>query len=479
MPQWTPRPPPAGASATGAPLRARAEREHHSALRRSPHGPFPPARCLAADLARGEARDVAAMLTAAAFGPIGPLSFVAPTSDCGLGLVARARLRPGQFVSEYDGPRLPTRLQVHGQYVLQVPATSVVIDGACENSPYECGARSPAVYANHSRRPNARIESWPVLRPGPCEVRQHMMLVASEHIDAGQEIRVDYEGGGVATVGGSYWDVLGHTPSEGRAWRKVRHHPPPPANEVPVIDRLEALQAAVAARRGGEAPPCHVPAPRAPTPWEGASGGDARLHAIVPLLSANSRDANQSAWPIVSTHVPGRSGRECKERWAIIQDIDENSGWLQASATRAVSHAEAAASMAAAHRAAAAEAAAAATREASSDEECEASQRGVSRPPPLRERCCISGCKRQLLTCFGQKRGGSALGCAEDPHHVCAPCLYHWFASEAALRADEGLRLQSRRTCPVCKSELRTTCSEIRSDADKYVMGLLKIERTW
>ena len=96
-----------------------------------------------------------------------------------------------------------------------------------------------------------------------------------------------------------------------------------------------------------------------------------------------------------------------------------------------------------------------------------------------RERCCISGCKRQLLTCFGQKRGGSALGCAEDGHHICAPCLYQWFAAEQALRTDKGLNLLSRRTCPVCKSELRAAGSDIRSDADKYVMGLLKIERTW
>ena len=56
---------------------------------------------------------------------------------------------------------------------------------------------------------------------------------------------------------------------------------------------------------------------------------------------------------------------------------------------------------------------------------------------------------------------------------------HQWFAAEAALRADKGLSQQSRRTCPVCKSELRAACSDIRSDADKYVMGMRKIERTW
>ena len=87
-----------------------------------------------------------------------------------------------------EGTRL--RPQVRGQYVLQVPGTSFVIDGASENSPFEC-ARSLATYANHSSRPNARIESWPVLRPGALEVRQHMMLVAIEHIESGQEVRIN------------------------------------------------------------------------------------------------------------------------------------------------------------------------------------------------------------------------------------------------------------------------------------------------
>jgi hypothetical protein len=436
--------------------------------------------CPHADIACAEALNVASMLTAAAFGPIGPLCFVAPC-DCGLGLYARTCLKPGQFVSAYDGPRLPARLQVRGQYVLQVPGTNFVIDGACENSPYECGPHSPAIYANHSRRPNARIESWPVPRPGPLEVRQHMMLVATERIDAGQEIRINYEEGGAAT----YWEALGHAPIESQGWRQARVHPPAAANEEPVINRLAALQAAVAQRR--TAPPCHVPASHPPMAWAGARGGDARLHAIVPLLSTNGRDVNHSAWPLVSTHVPGRSGRECRDRWAIIQDLDEHSGWLQAPATHAVSHAEAAAGMAAAHRAAAeaAAAAAAATRESSSDEEeaeaaaAAAGSSAAGASVAHRERCCISGCKRQLLTCFGQKRGGSALGCAEDGHHICAPCLYQWFAAEQGLRAGKGLGLQSRRTCPVCKSELRAAASEIRSDADKYVMGLLKIERTW
>ena len=98
---------------------------------------------------------------------------------------------------------------------------------------------------------------------------------------------------------------------------------------------------------------------------------------------------------------------------------------------------------------------------------------------PWSERCCINGCARQLLTCFGQKLDGSALGCAEDGHHICAPCLYQWLASETSLRAKKGLTSQSRRTCPVCRSELRAAAREIRIDANKYAMGLLKVEGTW
>eukprot|EP00966_Prymnesium_polylepis_P114949 2656544-Prymnesium_polylepis.1 len=88
----------------------------------------------------------AAYLTRCAFG-LDAFSFVAPCS-CGLGLFARVPLKADSFISEYDGPRLPQRLQVQGQYVLRVPGTSVVIDGACENSPYKCEP-SLAIYANH------------------------------------------------------------------------------------------------------------------------------------------------------------------------------------------------------------------------------------------------------------------------------------------------------------------------------------------
>ena len=102
---------------------------------------------------------------------------------------------PVRFLSaRYSGPRLPSHLQVRGKYVLQIPGgernqRATVIDGNCENSPPFGHARSPAIYANHSRSPNARVETWPVLRPEPYGIRQHVMLVASEPIDAGHEVR--------------------------------------------------------------------------------------------------------------------------------------------------------------------------------------------------------------------------------------------------------------------------------------------------
>ena len=51
------------------------------------------------------ATSTAALLTAAAFGPMNAWSFVGPC-DSELGLFARVPLEPGQFVAEYSGPRL-------------------------------------------------------------------------------------------------------------------------------------------------------------------------------------------------------------------------------------------------------------------------------------------------------------------------------------------------------------------------------------
>ena len=262
----------------------------------------------------------------------------------------------------------------------------------------------------------------------------------------------------------NYWD--GQPPAETAHWRQTRVPPPPPTADEPVHDRLQALQAAAELRQ--EAPPCPVPRYIDPIPWEGESGGDARLRAVVPLLSTNGRHASPSSWPLVSSHVPGRSGRECRERWQLLQCDETNLGWLNTPATGSVSHADAAAAASKAHAAAAAAAAAAALNDASSDED-----------EITRERCCISYCKTQLLRCHGHKQAGDSVGCAESSHVLCAPCLDRWFASQRLLREESGLLPLRRRMCPVCKSELRAVGADLRADASRYAMGLLKVEGTW
>jgi len=124
---------------------------------------------------------------------------------------------PNQFVCEYSGPRLPARLQRTGSYVLGIPNTSYVIDGASENSPFAC-PRSPAIFANHSYAPNAHLELWPTPRPGAMELRQRMVIVANEVIGAGREIRINYE-----SEAHTFW--RGDAPAE-TPWRNDFAPPP-------------------------------------------------------------------------------------------------------------------------------------------------------------------------------------------------------------------------------------------------------------
>lgn len=72
-------------------------------------------------------------------------------------------------------------------HVVRHPIAHILCSRAGENSPFQSETRYAAIYANHCSRPNARVETWPVLSPGPYEPRQHMMIVAIEMIDAGAE----------------------------------------------------------------------------------------------------------------------------------------------------------------------------------------------------------------------------------------------------------------------------------------------------
>lgn len=392
---------------------------------------YVPHRTLAAEATDG----VAALLTATAYGPMNPWSFVSP-SDCGLGLFARTALEPDQPICEYTGPRLPARLQTVGRYVMLIPGATVVIDGASENSPFAC-PRAPAIYANHSSQPNARLETWPAPRRGSMELRQHVMVVASEAISAGAEIRIQYELG----EADGYW--MGAPPPE-TAWRRLRVPPPPPTIEEPVVGRLADLQTAAAS--GQAAPPacfrhlCEVSMDggdgAATLPWDGPEGGDARLHVLVPMLATNVHAHGGSLsrvsvpWAMVATHLPGRSGRGCRDRWLELT----RKTWADA-------------------------------QQCHSDGDDD----GVRR-----ERCVILGCKRQLLRCHGVREVGSAIGCAEESHVICVPCLERWFEARNELRAERSLGALVRRSCPVCQAELRA----VRGDS-AFHFGLQKLPWSW
>ena len=113
----------------------------------------PPLRVASADIERETARSTAALLTAAAYGPLNAWCFVGP-ANCGAGLFARVALRAHQAIGEYGGPRLPARLHTRGEFVLQIPGTETLIDAAGENAPWgRTEPDFPAVYANHSSLP--------------------------------------------------------------------------------------------------------------------------------------------------------------------------------------------------------------------------------------------------------------------------------------------------------------------------------------
>lgn len=401
----------------------RLEPERPSALRLEP-----------ASVEKDAAQAIAAQLTACAHGPMNAWSFVAP-SDCGLGLFARVSLVANQFICEYGGPRLPARLQTEGSYVLAIPNTQFVIDGASENSPFRC-PRKPAIYANHSSVPNARLELWPALYPAGLELRQRMVIVASEPIGAGREVRINYE-----HEEHSFW--CGAAPTE-TTWRNDRAAPPPPTAAEPVINRLAALQAAAAAqaphaggRAGAEDVPCEGDEVEDTLAWHGADGGEARLRVLVPLLTTKSYGYGgglsrvYTNWAMVATHVPGRSGRECRDVWLRL------------------------------------------TREAKAEAEAaESSDDGNNETG--RERCVVLGCKRRLLRCHGARVAGHPVGCGEESHVLCVPCLERWFVAQNALRAQEKLPALTRRSCPVCRTELRAVRGE-----EGFHLGLQKLEWSW
>ena len=170
-----------------------------------------------------------------------------------------------------------------------------------------------------------------------------MMLVATEHIHAGGaydryanafaicppgssltchygrgvyspagEVRIDYDSNGEERT--LYWG--GKAPPE-VCFRDFRVTPPPPTGDEPIVGWLAAMQTAAAA--GEPLPPIPEPEACAPIPWE--AGGDERLRAAVSrLLRGRAPSLHKYiSWAAISTHLPGRSGRECRERFLWMQ----------------------------------------------------------------------------------------------------------------------------------------------------------------
>ena len=265
--------------------------------------------------------------------------FVARVDDVvGLGLFARVPCAKGQIVCEYGGPRLPTRLLTHGAYALQVPNTQHFIDGHGENSPMPelTLPRYPATFANHSRLPNAEFLRRESVARSPWDVRFRLYIVATEPIPSGAEIRIDYENGRTS----GYWNELGFTPSESE-WRSRRLVTPTPSGALPRMRGVGLVPASTAptcippssaadlideedmdtedggARlrpSGGGVYPtldlASVLEPPRPVPFDVEE--DRRLYGLVPKLL----QATKSNWMLIASHLPGRTGSECRERWS-------------------------------------------------------------------------------------------------------------------------------------------------------------------
>ena len=247
----------------------------------------------------------AALLTASAFGPASALCYVAPT-DCDLGLFARVHIPVGTPICQYAGPVLPVKWQKQSGYNLGIPGGSggvgsadapFFINGASEQAPFADAGRALGTYANHScGHPNAYYHWRVATKRSPHALAGALWIEATEPIPAGAEIRVNYEAEGRE---GQYWHALGITPREGN-WKEIRLPPLPPAG-------FSLL---------------HEPCPDSaapPLPWVGERGGDARLRVLVPLLA---RECTTSAgyirpefFGVVATHLPGRSGLDCYQRW--------------------------------------------------------------------------------------------------------------------------------------------------------------------
>ena len=159
--------------------------------------------------------------------------------------------------------------------------------------------------------------------------------MALEEISPGQEIRFDYERG----EHGTYWH--GARPAETN-WRTVRLEPPPASNGAQseparALCVLSAIQRAKERTvdgntKGGldalleDAIERTTREPPKPFDWSsspsggdvdgvGGISGDTRLLHLAALL----REERSRCWPLVSTHLPGRTAAECQQRLESLQ----------------------------------------------------------------------------------------------------------------------------------------------------------------
>ena len=297
-----------------------------------------------------QARATAAMLTAAPLG-MDALTFVAP-SGRGLGLFARATLLPGMVVGEFGGPRLPLRDLRRREFTLPLPGYGFFVDGNWDHArelyagAAVAAAAAPrylAIHVRPSKQPNCRFEKCDVgPSPGPLDLRHRMMLVTSEGVPAGGELRVDFEKLSATAAPTSLRNSVRAeaAPADERVWRAVRLPTPPPADPdsnqfavevcdaqgkpfLPVAPPTAARAWADTGDGAVEADAYGGAAHDGSSPWSclesaAAATADARLRQLYPLLYRE----NPTNWSVIASHLPGSTGGECKRRWHALTPPD-------------------------------------------------------------------------------------------------------------------------------------------------------------
>ena len=91
--------------------------------------------------------------------------------------------------------------------------------------------------------------------------------------------------------------------------------------------------------------------------------------------------------------------------------------------------------------------------------------------------CMVCTESRELLLCRGYREASECDGRATDGHVLCRSCVERWHVAKNELLEANGELPRSRRECPVCKTELRSS-TNMRADSD-HCLGLRKLLHTW